>query len=97
MVDSAAHYRVLFAKHYCWMLGTAFEDAVTEQRRQFTELGIVPGQSSSVRCAERESLKRSTCSTCFTKIRLSQWGRAYVTAQTRRAAPVEVTVVPTEG
>jgi SAM-dependent methyltransferase len=44
MVDSATHYRILLAKHYSWMLGTAFEDAVTEQRRQFTELGIGPGR-----------------------------------------------------
>jgi SAM-dependent methyltransferase len=42
MADSATHYRVLLAKHYCWMLGKAFEDAVTEQRREFTELGIGP-------------------------------------------------------
>ena len=32
MNDSATHYRVLLAKHYSWMLGKAFEDAVTEQR-----------------------------------------------------------------
>jgi SAM-dependent methyltransferase len=43
MADSATHYRVLLAKHYCWMLGKAFEDAVTEQRREFTKLGIGPG------------------------------------------------------
>ena len=43
MVDSATHYRILLAKHYCWMLGSAFEDAVTERRRQFTELGIGSG------------------------------------------------------
>ena len=43
MVDSATHYRFLLAKHYCWMLGKAFEDAVTEQRREFVELGIGSG------------------------------------------------------
>jgi SAM-dependent methyltransferase len=44
MADSVTHYRVLLAKHYCWMLGKAFEDAVTEQRKEFTELGIGPGR-----------------------------------------------------
>ena len=43
MNDSATHYRVLLAKHYSWMLGKAFEDAVTEQRREFAELGIGAG------------------------------------------------------
>ena len=43
MADSAPHYRVLLAKHYSWMLGKAFEDAVTEQRREFAEVGIAPG------------------------------------------------------
>ena len=43
MADSATHYRFLLAKHYCWMLGKAFEDAVTEQRKEFVELGIGSG------------------------------------------------------
>jgi SAM-dependent methyltransferase len=44
MADTATHYRVLLAKHYCWMLGKAFEDAVTEQLIEFTELGIGRGR-----------------------------------------------------
>ena len=38
MADSATHYRVFLAKHYCWMLGKAFEDAVTEQRISFVRI-----------------------------------------------------------
>ena len=44
MTDSATHYRVLLAKHYSWMLGRTFEDAVTEQRREFAALGIGAGE-----------------------------------------------------
>jgi SAM-dependent methyltransferase len=44
MVDSTTHYRVLLAKHYSWMLGKEFEQAVADQLREFTALGIGEGR-----------------------------------------------------
>ncbi len=40
MTESAAHYRNLLAKHYSWMLGKTFEEAVTEQRKELADLAI---------------------------------------------------------
>lgn len=44
MVDSTTHYRVLLAQQYSWMLGKEFEQAVVDQQREFSALGIGEGR-----------------------------------------------------
>src|ERR1700761_8638318 len=40
MSDAAKHYENLLARHYSWMVGTAFDAKVAEQQALLQELGV---------------------------------------------------------
>jgi len=40
MSDVAKHYENLLARHYSWMVGTAFDAKVAEQQALLEELGV---------------------------------------------------------
>ena len=43
MSDAAKHYETLLARHYSWMVGTAFDAKVAEQQALLEELGVTGG------------------------------------------------------